>query len=96
VSANPRAASGRKITFTEHAREAMVKRELDEESVIEAVNNPDELFLNRLTGRTVAVKRDDQALVAVYDAVNDHLEAVTVFKTSKPGKLKRNRAKGIG
>jgi hypothetical protein len=91
VSANPRAASGRKITFTEHAREAMVKRELDEESVIEAVNNPDELFLNRRTGRTVAVKRDDQALVAVYDAVNDHLEVVTVFKTSKPDKLIRRK-----
>lgn len=54
MSAGPRAASGRKITFTEHAREAMVKRELDEESVIEAVNAPDELFLNRRTGRTVA------------------------------------------
>ena len=74
----------------------MVKRELDEESVIEAVNAPDELFLNRLTGRTVAVKRGDQALVAVYDAVNDKLEVVTALETSKPGKLKRNRAKGIG
>ena len=91
MSANQRAASGKKITFTEHAREAMVKRELDEESVIEAVNNPDELFLNRRTGRTVAVKRDDQALVAVYDAVNDHLEVVTVFKTSKPDKLIRRK-----
>jgi hypothetical protein len=91
VSANQHAASGKKITFTEHAREAMVKRELDEESVIEAVNNPDELFLNRRTGRTVAVKRDDQALVAVYDAVNDHLEVVTVFKTSKPDKLIRRK-----
>jgi hypothetical protein len=96
VSANPRAASGRKITFTVHAREAMVKRELDEESVIEAVNAPDELFLNRRTGRMVAVKRDDQALVAVYDAVNDELEVVTALETSKPDKLKRNRAKGIG
>ncbi len=96
MSVDPRAASGKKLTFTEHAREAMVKRELDEESVIEAVNNPDELFLNRRTGRTVAVKRDDQALVAVYDAVNDELEVVTVFKTSKPGKLKRSWAKGIG
>ena len=91
MSANQRVASGKKITFTEHAREAMVKRELDEESVIEAVNNPDELFLNRRTGRTVAVKRDDQALVAVYDAVNDHLEVVTVFKTSKPDKLIRRK-----
>jgi hypothetical protein len=91
VSANQHAASGKKITFTEHAREAMVKRELDEESVIEAVNNPDEHFLNRRTGRTVAVKRDDQALVAVYDAVNDELEVVTVFKTSKPDKLIRRK-----
>ena len=91
MSADLRAASGKKITFTEHAREAMVKRELDEESVIEAVNNPDELFLNRRTGRTVAVKRDDQALAAVYDAVNDHLEVVTVFKTSKPDKLIRRK-----
>jgi hypothetical protein len=74
----------------------MVKRELDEESVIEAVNNPDELFLNRRTGRTVAVKRDDQALAAVYDAVNDELEAVTALENSKPDKLKRNRRKGQG
>jgi hypothetical protein len=39
----------------------------------------------------VAVKRDDQALVAVYDAVNDELEVVTAFKTSKPDKLIRRK-----
>jgi len=60
-------------------------------SIIDAVNAPDELFLDRRTGYMVAVKKNDQALVAVYNVVDDELEIITAFRTSKPGKLIRSR-----
>ena len=83
--------SEKKITFTKHAREAVVKRELDEKSIIDAVNAPDKLFLDRRTGRMVAVKRNGQALVVVYDVIDGEFEMITAFRTSKPGKLIRRK-----
>jgi len=76
------AVSGKKLTFTEHAKESVAKRGLDEKSIIDAVNAPDELFLDRRTGHVVAVKKNVQALVVVYDVVDGEFEIITAFRTS--------------
>jgi uncharacterized protein YuzE len=44
----------------------------------------------------VAVKRDDQALVAVHDAVDDELEVATAFKNLEAASLREAGQRALG
>jgi hypothetical protein len=81
----------RRPIFTKHAEEAMVKRELSEELVISAVRVPDKVFLDRRSGFMVAIKEKEVPLVVVYDVVDDEVEVITAFKTSKLDKIIKSR-----
>lgn len=83
-------AEGR-LKFTRHAREVMVKRGVDELTLLNGVESPDKIFLDRRSNLIVAVKENEQALVVLYDPINDCFEIVTVFKTSKLVRLIRSR-----
>jgi hypothetical protein len=54
--------SKKMLVFTKHAKEAIVKRELDAESILNAILALDELFWDRRLGCMVAIKKDDLAL----------------------------------
>ena len=81
----------KKLLFTKHAKNVIVKRKLDEPLIFNAVSAPDEVFLDRPSNLMVAIKRDGLALIVVYDVLNDRLEVVTAFKTSKLAKLIRSK-----
>ena len=55
------------------------------------VDSPDKVFLDRRSSLMVAVKENEQALVVVYNPVNNRFEIVTVFKTSKLVRLIKSR-----
>jgi|YelNatPaOPRAMG01_1025707.scaffolds.fasta_scaffold75359_2 hypothetical protein len=81
----------KKLVFTKHAKDAMIKRKLDEGLIFNAINAPDEVFLDRRSSLMVAIKENNLPLVVVYDVINDSFEVVTAFRTSKPSKLIRSR-----
>lgn len=81
----------KKLVFTKHAREAIVKRELDAELILNAILAPDELFWDRRSGCMVAIKKDDLALIVVYEVTNEKFRVVTAFKSSKLVKLIRSK-----
>jgi len=83
--------SNKELRFTKHAKNVLVKRRLDEDEVLNAINSADEVFLDRRSGHMVAVKGNEPALVVVYDVIDNRFEIVTAFKTSKPVKLIRSR-----
>lgn len=69
----------------------MIKRDINEALILNVVNSPDKVFLDRRSSLMVAVKENEQALVVVYNPVNDRFEIVTVFKTSKLVRLIKSR-----
>ncbi|MCC5997566.1 MAG: hypothetical protein LM573_00645 [Thermofilum sp.] len=86
--------SKKKLVFTKHAKEAIVKRELNAESILNAILAPDELFWDRRSGCMVAIKKDALALIVVYDVTNEKFRAVTAFKSSRLVKPIRSDNKG--
>jgi len=81
----------KRVTFTKHAKDVLVKRKLDEEVVLNAINSADKVFLDRRSSLMVAVKENDLAFVVVYNVIDDRFEIVTAFKTSELVKLIRSR-----
>ena len=82
------------MKFTEHARDRMSEFGISEQEVIESIEVPDAVFLDILTGRFIAVKKqtESRALVTVFEK-NDDITIVTVFPTSKINKVLESRIK---
>ncbi|ADC64442.1 conserved hypothetical protein [Ferroglobus placidus DSM 10642] len=79
------------MKFTNHIRERMLEYNISEQEVLEAIKEPDSLYLDVLTGRFVAVKKTgSKAIVAVFEK-NDETTLITVFPTSKINKVVESR-----
>jgi hypothetical protein len=80
-----------KLKFTKHAKEIIAKREISESLILNVVKSPDMIFLDRRSSLMVAIKKNKQALVVLYDPEDENLRIVTAFKTSKLVKLIKNK-----
>jgi hypothetical protein len=80
-----------KLKFTEHAEEIIAKREISESLILNVVKSPDMVFLDRRSSLMVAIKKNKQALVVLYDPEDENLRIVTAFKTSKLVKLIKSK-----
>ena len=83
------------MKFTEHARMRMGEYGIPEEEVYNCISSPDELYLDILTGRVVAVKKvsGGRYLITIYES-NGEITIVTLFPTSKVNKIKKRVRSG--
>lgn len=82
------------VRFTGHAVESLRKREIAEDYVISALQNPDIRAVDMLTGYFTAVKKNGRWLVVVYDAAHEGIEVVTVYEVSRKTQIERRIKKG--
>ncbi len=85
----------RYMKFTEYARMRMKEYDIPEKEVYNCITSPDELYLDILTGRVVAVKKisKEKYLITVYEG-NDEITIVTLFPTSKVNKIEKRVKSG--
>ncbi len=77
------------IRFTKHAEKSMAKRNISKEQVVDAVRNPDQVFMDLSTKSLIAVKiRENlRAQIVAYRVEDEEIVVITTFITSKLNKL---------
>ncbi|NJE10307.1 DUF4258 domain-containing protein [Thermococcus sp. MAR1] len=82
------------VNFTEHAIEAMKKRNIAPEEAINAIEKAELRAVDTLTGHFVAIKKNGKWTVAVYDVYGQSLEVVTVYRVSRKAQIENRLRKG--
>lgn len=76
-----------RIIFSDHARAQMSERNIREEAILRAIENPDKITRqdgNRFAAQKLIRKNGKQHLLIVaYDEIEDTREVVTSFFTTK-------------
>ena len=82
------------VNFTEHAIEAMKKRNITLKEVVDAIEKAELRAVDTLTGHFVAVKKNGKWTVIVYDVYGQSLEVVTVYKVSRKAQIENRLRRG--
>ncbi|MEM2916736.1 MAG: hypothetical protein QXN63_00045 [Candidatus Bathyarchaeia archaeon] len=74
------------ITLTEHARDKLLKElqrlGIMEQTITQAINNPDELLYDVLRNRFVAINWKHKIAI-IYEKINDDILIITVIYSSR-------------
>ena len=75
------------LVFSDHARAQLKERQLSEDMIVDAVENPDKIVAqnaNRYRIIKIIYKNGKQfLLIVVYDHISERIEVVTAFLTTK-------------